>query len=188
MKIEKPEIIALRKAVEAAVPREIKTSYDFNYLSGAIAGRCKDMLSETTLKRVWGYVEGYDTIRQHTLQVLARFAGYESYEAFYEEFCKTRESDIVIGKSIKSEEIEVGTVLHFTWQPDRECRVQYLGENKYLILEALHTQLKPQDTFVSALFIIGEPLYLDQLVHKGKSMNTYVVGKKTGLTSIEVEI
>lgn len=63
MKIEKPEIIALRKAVEATVPREIKTSYDFNYLSGAIAGRCKDMLSETTLKRVWGYVDGYDTIR-----------------------------------------------------------------------------------------------------------------------------
>lgn len=121
------------------------------------------------------------------MQVLARFAGYESYEAFYEEFCKTRESDAVSGKSIKANEIEVGSIVHFTWLPDRECRAEYLGENRFLVLETQHTQLKPHDTFVSALFIVGEPLYLDQLMRNGKQMATYVVGKKTGLTAVELE-
>lgn len=186
MKIEDPEIIALRKAVENTIPRKIKTPYDFHYLAEAIAERCQEMLSETTLKRVWGYIEGYDTIRQHTLQVLARFAGYTSYEDFYSQFLITSESAIVGGQTVQCKELAIGTKLKFTWLPDRECLVEYLGEQRFRIISAVHTQLRVDDLFTTPMFIIGEPLYLNKLERKGKELPTYVVGKSTGLTSVEI--
>lgn len=185
-KIEKPEIIALRKAVEATIPRKIKTPYDFNYLAGAIAERCKEMLSETTLKRVWGYIDGYESIRQHTLQVLARFAGYESYEDFYTQFLLTSESALVSGQSVSCDGLALGTKLKFSWLPDRECVVEYLGEQRFKILSAKNTQLQAGDNFCSPLFIVGEPLYLNKIERNGQALPTYVVGKSTGLSDVEI--
>lgn len=186
MKTDSLEVLALRKAVEASIPREIKTSYDFNYLSGVINGRTKEKLSESTLKRVWGYVEGYGTINLHTLQVLARFAGYESFEAFHEIFSKSNESNEVLGKSIKSSELKIGDQIFFTWLPDRSCTVEYLGENRFTVLKSANTQLRVGDIFTASYFFIEEPLYLDNLERSGKIYPTYVVGKKTGLTSLRL--
>lgn len=62
-----PEIIKLKQMVEDTIPRKIKTPADFTYLSGVIFERCGETISETTLKRIWGYIEGYDTTRFHTL-------------------------------------------------------------------------------------------------------------------------
>lgn len=184
--MEKPEIIALRKAVEATIPRKIKTPYDFNYLAGAIAERCKEMLSETTLKRVWGYIEGYDNVRQHTLQVLARFAGFESYEDFYVQFLSMSESAMVKGQTVQCENLAVGTELKFSWLPDRECVVEYLGEQRFRVVSAVNTQLCAGDLFNTPLFIVGEPLYLNKLERKGKELSMYVVGKNSGLTEVEI--
>lgn len=186
MKMEQPEIIALRKAVEATIPRKIKTPYDFNYLAGAIMERTKEMLSETTLKRVWGYIDGYDTIRQHTLQVLARFAGYESYEDFYAHFIATSDSAVVAGQSVQCEQLEAGSKVRFAWLPDRECVAEFLGGQRFRVVSTANTQLHLGDCFCTPLFILGEPLYLHNIERDGKPLPTYVVGKKSGLTAVEV--
>ena len=62
--------------MENSIPRKIKTPTDFTYLSGIIYERCRETISESTLKRIWGYIDGYDTVRFHTLSILARFVGY----------------------------------------------------------------------------------------------------------------
>lgn len=58
-----PEIASLRQDIEQPVKRKIRTPYDFEFLSGAIWERLHENISPTTLKRLWGYIDGADTTR-----------------------------------------------------------------------------------------------------------------------------
>lgn len=61
-----PEIASLRLDIEQSVKRKIRTPYDFEFLSGVIWERLHENISPTTLKRLWGYIEGADTTRRTT--------------------------------------------------------------------------------------------------------------------------
>ena len=55
-----PEISELKQQIEESVGRKMKTSNDFTFLSGAIWERVHENISTSTLKRLWGYVDGAD--------------------------------------------------------------------------------------------------------------------------------
>ena len=71
-------IAILRSLVEESAQSKAITSSDYIYLAGAIQGRTNKHLGVTTLKRIWGYVEGYKSVRKSTLDILAQFVGLPS--------------------------------------------------------------------------------------------------------------
>ena len=77
-----PEIASLRLDIEKNVQRKIRTPYDFEYLTGVVWERLHENISPTTLKRLWGYIEGADTTRRTTLCLLAKFLGYADWEEY----------------------------------------------------------------------------------------------------------
>ena len=70
-----PEILELKNRVEAQVKRKIKTPNDFIFLSAVIWERTHETISPTTLKRLWGYIDGADHARNSTLRILSTFLG-----------------------------------------------------------------------------------------------------------------
>ena len=182
-----PEIIKLKQMVEDSIPRKIKTPADFVYLSGVIFERCGETISETTLKRIWGYIEGYDTTRFHTLSILARFVGYNDWDDFVKEnvMDPNEQSEEIMQKCIYTKNLKEGDKLYFTWFPDRECLVEYLGDNVFKVLESKNSKVQKNDTFVTAFFIEGQPLYLDDLTRDGETYAMFVVGKNGGLKVVE---
>ena len=72
MNDQENNIMLLRQMVEESVSRKMKTPADFQFLTGVIQERCRETLGVTTLKRIWGYIDGYDTLRFSTLSLLAR--------------------------------------------------------------------------------------------------------------------
>lgn len=75
------DIEALCRAVEAAVSRKISVYSDFKWLSQKIYESTHEQISYMTLMRAWGYV-GSGTVSKGTLNVLAHFLSYMSYEDF----------------------------------------------------------------------------------------------------------
>ena len=63
-----PEISELKKRIEKSLKRKMKTPTDFIFLSGAVFERTRETMSPTTLKRLWGYIEGADQTRNSTLE------------------------------------------------------------------------------------------------------------------------
>ncbi|MCR4847913.1 MAG: hypothetical protein K5920_03560, partial [Bacteroidales bacterium] len=63
MKKTSPEIAELKKQIEASVKRKMMTPTDFIFLSGAVWDRTHETMSPTTLKRLWGYIDGADKTR-----------------------------------------------------------------------------------------------------------------------------
>jgi len=74
-----------------------------------------------------------------------------------------------------------GDCLHLTWQPDRVCDVEYLGDLTFQVIASENTRLRTGDTFQVSLIIEREPLYLDNLIQDGKQPIAYVCGKKSGV-------
>lgn len=79
---ENAVIELLRKAVEQKAGRHMRTPKDFEFLSHCIFEECHEMLSTSTLKRIWGYVQCDSTPRSSSLTPLAQYIGYTDWEDY----------------------------------------------------------------------------------------------------------
>lgn len=174
----------LIERIEVSIGRQLQTPRDFMFLRECIFARLRTYLSESTLKRVWGYVAGGET-RISTLNCLASFLGYSSFD----EFLRMTDTDnpriassYLLGRHISvSEHLERGDKIRLLWQPDRICIIQYKGEYTFEVVESQQTRLRPGDTFTCSFIIEGEPLYLDSLHQSGRPIVSYVCGKISGV-------
>ena len=182
-----PEILALRQDIEYELKRRIKTPYDFEFLAGVVWERLHENISPTTLKRLWGYIDGADTTRRTTLCLLSRFLGYADWEAYLAAL-STRtdvESNTFDGEGINIDDLRVGDYVEVTWLPNRRCVFRYEGDAHFLVTEAVNTKLHVGDRFETACFLIGKPMYLDRLICNNEQPTAYVAGSRNGLTSVQ---
>lgn len=191
MEIDRPEIYELRLRIEASIKRKIETPADFDFLRGIIWERTHEQISTSTLKRLWGYVDGIDNARNSTLNVLSKALGYESWDAFILKLKSENmdNSDLVMSESVSSGDLKIGDMLMIAWQPNRVCRLKYLGDNQFEVMESQNSKLKVGDTFRCGLFILGEPVYINDLRQNNGTgePKLFVIGNKSGLTKLRVE-
>lgn len=166
--------------IERAAGRAIETPRDFDWLARLIFTRTREMVSPSTLKRLWGYFDGNVQPRRFTMNVLARFAGYTDYEAF-ERHTGDADSNLVLARRLSADDITCGRRLRLTWPPDRVCEIEHQGYGRFVIVRAENTKLSVGDTFTCHLFIEREPLFLDNLVHCGGTPTAYVAGRDNGV-------
>lgn len=174
----------LRNDIETSLKRKMRTPKDFDFLHDCIFARLRVMVSPTTLKRIWGYLDEGVATRESTLTILARFIGYEDWTDYVNRRNEAKESEsgLVLNHRLSvTEELEEGDILLLSWLPDRLCKVGYEGCGKFRVMESENTRLRAGDTFECRLIIEGEPLYLDNLCQEGRSPTAYVCGKKSGV-------
>lgn len=144
-------ITLLRQCVEKSADHPIATSNDFIFLSGEIQGRLKETLSVSTLKRLWGYVDGYTTVRVTTLDILARFVGFPDWETFVSDYCEVesvQSSHRVTNPSLYANELNADDQVEICWNPNRRCVLTYLGDNKFSVSQSENAKMKAGDSFL----------------------------------------
>ena len=174
----------LCREIETAVGRPMRTPKDYTFLSGCIYARLHILVSSTTLKRIWGYLDEGVESRPSTLGVLARFLGYRDWDDYCDRAAEAaeRQSSPVMSRRLSvGEELKPGDRLRLTWQPERVCDVVYLGNLTFQVTASENTRLLEGDTFGCSLFVEGEPLYLDNLQQEGRPPVAYVCGKRSGI-------
>ena len=175
----------LRRELEAAVGKPLKTSRDFDQLALMITERTRQPISPTTLKRMWGYLNEESSPRQFTLDLLARFLGYRDFNHFGQQQGVVQ-SGFVDAAVLYADELCKGEKVCISWAPNRECVLNYLGEHKFEVERVLNSKLAVGDTFVCAQFFQKELLIVSDLVRGGKLMGTYAMGKQGGVTWIKL--
>lgn len=186
MPVNPQHITLLRQLVEESADHAIATSNDFIFLSGEIQGRLKENLSVSTLKRLWGYVDGYASVRPSTLDILARFTGFPDWETFVSDYCEVesvQSSHRVVGESLFAKDLSVGDNVEIRWNPNRRLLLNYLGGNIFTITESENAKLKAGDRFLCQRFILNQPLFVDVLSDDGQTA-VFVMGNKGGLTRL----
>lgn len=179
----KTEIHYLIRRVETSFGKAVVTARHFDELRESINVRTGVLLSTTTLKRLWGYLDEPVEPRQHTLDVLCRYAGWRSWN----DFCVSPKTDNIESGPVGRPHLDVrrqlraGDTVVLTWSPGRVCRIRCLGDDRFEVVEAQGTRLTAGDRFIVDNIIADAPLYLNHLTHADEDLGTYVCGSKTGV-------
>ena len=182
-------IVLLRREVERSANHRVQTSNDFAVLAGMIQERIGETIATSTLKRIWGYVDGYASTREAILNILCRFVGFPDYETFVSDFCEqdsVRSSHYILGETVWSKDLAVPALVEVQWNPNRRCIFRHLGDGRFEVVESQNAKLKSGDTFQCERFTFLQPLYIHDIVHDGVCHDLFVAGNKGGLTKIDV--
>jgi len=183
-----PEINYLLTEVEKRYGRRLATSSDFEALSVVIEHEIGDNLSASTLKRLWGYVTLNPTPRLSTLDILSRFLGLKDFRSFCGHLKESGECDSVFftAKCIQSTDMAPGNILTIGWNPNRQVKLRYDGDNIYTVIDQVNSKLEVNDSFVNTTFMLGYPLCISRIKRGKEYTASYVAGNKDGLTVLEL--
>lgn len=182
-----PELSFLLKSVEKVYGRRVATTTDFESLSVVIEHEIGELLSASTLKRLWGYVGDRRVPRADTLDILSKYCGKKDFR----EFCAWLkeesgvDSEFISSRFIRSCDLEAGDKLALGWAPDRLVRVRYLGDGRFRVLSSTNSKLKVGDEFESDGFMLNFPLYITTVYREGQVLPSYVAGRVHGLSVLE---
>jgi hypothetical protein len=186
--IDNDLIFLLLKNVERKMGFSMKAPSNFDSLILRINEATSENLSQSTLKRLWGYIDSNQRPRLSTLSILARFIGYKDWD----DFCEKKQvyhcdnSGFISKDGECMTELRAGDELGLEWTPDRYCHIRCDAPGSFTVLNAVNSKLQTGDTFSASLFAVGHPLYMSNFFRDGKSMPPYVAGAKSGLTSVKL--
>lgn len=181
-------ILLLRNLVEETIGRRLTTTTDFSILSTELKERKCGELSISTLKRMWGYVDGYQKVRENTLDVLSSYVGYANFRTFVKCFCESAcfiSSKIMLPKPLYAKDIIEGEEVVIKWDPNRVCRLKSLGGERFEVIDVENSKLSVGDTFSCRAFYKNQPCFLENFVHAKEKPCDFVVGNNGGLTFVE---
>ena len=185
-----PELAYLLTEVENKYGRRIATTTDFESLSVVIEHTIGELVSSSTLKRLWGYVTLNPTPRLATSDVLSRFIGYKDFK----EFCNgLKDSQAFTSTFFSSKcqtvaELAEGAKVTLGWAPNRLVVLNYLGSFQFEVVVSENSQLQEGDKFELSEIIVGYPLYISRILRDGKYTSSYVAGQINGINMLKVQV
>ena len=181
-----PEIQCLCRDIEQHFGQQLQSPADFQLLLQQIWEKQHAVLSLSTIKRLWGYVASNGTPRLSTLNTMAQFLGFADWNAYLVALEQRGgiESALCTGEGIQTADLQAEDRIVVAWQPNRQCTFRYLGENQFVVEDSTNAKLQQGTTFSAARFMIGQPMYLDNILLADGTHTSYVAGKRNGLTSV----
>lgn len=184
-----PELSYLQSEVEKKYGRRIATSTDFESLSVVIDHQTGELLSSSTLKRLWGYVSLNPNPRISTLDILSRFVGHKDFKSFCNSLTDGNiySSNFFSTRYLSVGELETGAKVTIGWAPDRIVELRYLGNYLFEVEKSANSKLKAKDRFELMDIILGYPLFISRILRNGDYTPAYIAGQNGGLTHMSVE-
>lgn len=188
MSKEIPELKFLLAEVEKTYGRSVSTTTDFEALSVVIERDINEMISSSTLKRLWGYVSNNSSPSLTTLNILSRFIGQKDFRTFCESLKKMElfESSFFTSTFISASDLEPGAIVRIGWNPDRVVHLEYLGSFHFRVQRNYNSSLQAGDEFDISSFFLGYPLYIPRILRGGQYTPSYIAGSVNGLTTLEL--
>lgn len=184
-----PELQSLLDAVEKKYGRPIVAHNDFNTLSVVLDHECHEILSSSTLKRLWGYVSLRTTPRKSTLDILSKYAGYKDFSDFRtSQHGKLDDTSGYLETSyLSADDVPENGILRIGWEPGRVLLLRRIGPILFEVVESHNSKLKAGDRFETSCFFKGLPLILATVYRDGEKLPSFIAGKEKGLNLLQVE-
>ena len=184
-----PELQTLLDAVEQKYGHKIVATNDFNTLAVLLEHECHEVLSSSTLKRLWGYVTLRTTPRKGTLDVLSRYVGYRDFSDFRTSLLgRVNETSGYLETTyLSAEEVPEGGILRIGWEPNRLLRLRKTGPVRFEVIESHNSKLREGDVFEISCFFKGLPLVLPTISRGGENLPSYIASKSNGLNLVRLE-
>lgn len=176
------------RRIKEKIGVEMTKSVDFDILAQAIKDKTNESLGVNTLKRLFGYKTEKVVPRLSTMDVIAQYLGCSDYESLIKQLGE--DADISIFTPIdliEVEDLEKGTQVRISYDPNRVFFLTYLGDMKFIVNEVEGSKnILKGDLLSITQLAVGHRLVVADVVRNGESMGSYEAAKFKGLKSVEI--
>ena len=177
------QIIQLLKARSG---NELRQPADCEYLSLDIEGKTGVRIGATTLKRLLGFAQDERMPHASTLDAIARYLGYAHWDELSLVEDKGNSDFEAADDEVRSADLRLGAFVDISYLPDRIVRLQYLGDQRYRVVESINSKLQENDEVEIQNFVLHHPLLVLHVWRNGESLGQFTAGRVSGLSSIKV--
>lgn len=182
-----PELTLLLTQVEQLFGKRVSTPYDFEALSSAIFDKTGKGISTSTLKRLWGYVSMNNSPRNSTLDILCEYVGSKDFVTYCNDVKNTSTSRFFATECLNAADLTSGKKVIVKWLPDRVVKMEYLGSQKFRVVEQQNSKLEVGDEFEITHIMKNFPLIIPRVLRNGEYTSSYVAGRQGGIKDLIVE-
>lgn len=176
------------RRIKEKIGVEMTKSVDFDILAQAIKDKTNESLGVNTLKRLFGYKTEKVVPRLSTMDVIAQYLGCSDYESLIKQLGE--DADISIFTPIdliEVEDLEKGTQVRISYDPNRVFFLTYLGDMKFIVNEVEGSKnILKGDLLSITQLAVGHRLVVADVIRNGESMGSYEAAKFKGLKSVEI--
>lgn len=181
------DINFLKSKIEERFGESLRYSQQCEALSQAILDYTGEAVSETTLKRIFGFSNRKVKPRKSTLDSIAHYLQYADWSSLNDEFKGSPAiSDFMCVEEIKPEKLKPGFRISLTYLPDRKLILEFINGNKFIVKESLNSKLLRGDILTISQIYKDFELIVSNVEREGQNLGGYVAAKETGIASIEM--
>lgn len=163
---------------------ELRLPADCERLALDIQSRTGQRVGATTLKRLLGFATDERMPHATTLDILALYLGYSHWQQLKAIADQGNSGFDSADCELRSASLAAGSMVEFTYLPDRRVRLRYLGDNHYCVVESVNSSLCEDDEVTIQSFVEGHPLYVADVHRQGQSLGPFTAGRIAGLQTV----
>ena len=159
----------------------LRTSADCEFLVLDIESKTGEHIGLNTLKRLLGFIDDEREPRQTTLDVIARYLDYDSWETLKVFDDRSNSSFETGDNELHASDMEVGQRIEVTYLPDRRYVLEHKDDGTFLMQECENSKLQAGDVLTITHFVDGYPLLIESVVRNGQPLGAFTAGKTQGI-------
>jgi hypothetical protein len=172
--------------IEKKFGREIRYPSDCELLSDDVYLQTKQKISISTLKRLLGFVSGVQEPRLYTLDILAKYLGFNNWDIYLEEIKSINSSEFFNVEKVDVTSLKINSQVLIAYEPNRKLRLKYLGDFQFKIELSENSKLQEGDIIKITNFIKNFPLLILEVKRNEVDLGQYRAGKSGGLSVIKI--
>lgn len=168
------------------IGQDVTTPAGASYLCLDIESKTGISLGLNTVKRLVGVIPSDGSPRKTTLNVLANYLGYPSWDLLEED---TEMEGSVFGRKdifIEMSDLEKNTVVEICWKPDRRILIRHDGTGQYTVMKSENSKLRPGDILSLSQLAIGFPFLANKVFRAEKPLGSYRAADGAGITRFNI--
>ena len=160
---------------------EIRLSRDCELLTLDIEAATGEHIGVNTLKRLLGFIADERTPRTSTLDVIARYLGYDNWDALRLVDENSSNSSFDDRDEYLACYLEQGQRLLISYPPNRSLTLEHLDGNRFLVIESENSKLLAGDQLKLTHIVRGYPLLVAEVIRDGQTLGAFTAGKAQGI-------
>ena len=146
----------------------------------------KQKISISTLKRLFGFVNGVQDPRLYTLDILAKYLGFNNWDVYLEEIKSNCSSEFFNIERIDVESLALETKIKIAYEPNRIIELNYVGDFYFKIETTVNSKLQVGDIVKITNFVKNFPLFISEVKRNNQNLGQYRAGKSGGLSELKL--
>ena len=166
---------------------ELRQPSDIEQLTLDIEKITNEHIGVNTMKRLLGFISDERTPRTTTLDVIARYLGYDNWGVLQELDAKSNSAFGKTDRCISTEELPEGQQIRITYQPDRQLTLKNMGGQRLIVTKSKNSKLHVGDIITVSHIVEGYPLLVADVEREGKHLGAFIAGKARGISFFRSE-